>query len=643
MTTARGKFCTNIAMAALIVIGTVAPMTPLKADAETLYDIIQRRQAARAGGRQLNPNSPRPPAHSNTRSRSQPPPSLEERRPVQRVVIARPKIFDYKPEKLVEVNFSDLDFQKTATITQEAGQEEAIFETDDGSRHLTYVAGLQIEGSIAKALRVHYAANPTLIWSKTGRLMPKADQVIALLARADEEGLNPQDYQITRPDETLEGEDWHQALANFDVTLSAYALRYAMDIHSGRVVANKISAYHDLPRHDVDFAALLQELATSATPAALLEQQAPQSDWYVALKMALAEIREQQHEAPIPLPANMVLRPGQSHETLPQIIALIKKQATADYLEQYGELLARHASATTYDTELKPAIVAFQQSAGKAGDGVVGPATIAALQGVSNTLKEQRLMMAMERLRWLPRDFSSRYVFINQPAYQAQYFEDHVEKFNMRTVVGSPNNQTYFFYDKISLVTFNPSWGVPRSIIFNEMMPKILADPSYLTRNGYEVYGASGKKIDPYDVDWESVATTGSGVNIRQKPGPGNSLGELKILFPNKHDIYLHDTPSKRLFSRDMRALSHGCIRLEDPRKMAAAVMGTQQQELKRYFGTTADRSVSVNDKVPVFLTYFTAWPDAKNGKIHYYDDVYGRDKLLEKANQKITKARLGA
>jgi len=642
------RVLTLTVMGALIAGGVWMPTVSKQAHAETLYDIMQRRKAtARApagAGRQLNPHFV--PPHHATRAR---PPSQLHQPPTQNtygtsqqvktVVIARPKIYDYKPEKLVTIDFSSLDFQKTASIGDMTDPgNEAL--KDGGNPYWAHVAGIRTEKQIADVLRAHYVANPTLLWSEQGAITQKATKVMELLARADEEGLFPQDYQVMLPDDALSEEEHQQKLAHFDVMLSARALRYAMDVHGGRIVADKLSAYHDLPRLELDLANLMHELGTSSQPAALLEKQAPQSDWYVALKLALAEIRDTRHEAEIPLAANMVLRPGQNHEALPQLINLIKKRGSADYLAQYAELLDQYQDKTTYDKELKPAIIAFQKSVGKAGDGVVGPATISALQGVSNQLKEQRLIMAMERLRWLPRDFSDRYVFINQPAYQAQYFENGTEKLVMRTVVGSPNNQTYFFYDKISLVTFNPSWGVPRSIIFNEMMPKILNDPSYLTRNGYEVYSASGKVLDPYSVDWPTVASKGHGVNIRQKPGKRNALGELKILFPNKHDIYLHDTPSKKLFDRDARALSHGCVRLANPRQMAAAVMGVEVEDLKRYFGTQ-ERNVQVTEKVPVFLTYFTAWPDAKTGLVRYYQDIYGRDKALEKASQKTTQSRL--
>jgi murein L,D-transpeptidase YcbB/YkuD len=278
---------------------------------------------------------------------------------------------------------------------------------------------------------------------------------------------------------------------------------------------------------------------------------------------------------------------------------------------------------------------------GKTPDGVIGRATITALQGETSSVKRERILYSMERLRWLPRDFGQRYVFVNQPAYRAQYFDQGKEQLAMDVVIGSARNQTHFFYDTISTVVFNPSWGVPRSIVMNEMMPRILADSGYLDRNNYEVV-VGGKVVSSTAVNWSAVAQGKAHVGVRQKPGPNNALGELKILFPNSHDIYLHDTPSKAAFKRDMRAVSHGCIRLADPRAMASAVMSTGKENLTKYFGKN-ERGIKVPSGVPIYLTYFTAWPDEASGKIRYFDDVYARDEGLAKAFQKTEQSRVAA
>ena len=207
----------------------------------------------------------------------------------------------------------------------------------------------------------------------------------------------------------------------------------------------------------------------------------------------------------------------------------------------------------------------------------------------------------------------------------------------MRVVVGKKSNQTYFFDDTIELVEFNPYWGVPQSIIFNEMVPKLRADPSYLDRLGYEVT-AGGKRVSSSNINWSTVGR-GSNIGVRQPPSEANALGELKILFPNKHAIYMHDTPSKSLFERDTRAYSHGCIRLQDPRAMAAKVLGTSVDAIGGHIAGGRNKQVQLSTQVPVHVAYFTAWPDDA-GKVEYFADVYGRDGYLRKAIDATEAAR---
>ncbi len=205
----------------------------------------------------------------------------------------------------------------------------------------------------------------------------------------------------------------------------------------------------------------------------------------------------------------------------------------------------------------------------------------------------------------------------------------------MRVVVGSKAHQTNFFEDEIETVEFNPYWGVPQSIIVNEMLPKLRRDPSYLDRLGYEVQ-VGGRAVSSTSVNWYGSTNA---VSVRQPPSSDNALGDLKILFPNAHAIYMHDTPAKSFFNRDMRALSHGCIRLVDPRRMAAAVLGTSVEKVGEQIASGKNRAVQVPVKIPVYVAYFTAWPD-KDGKVQFFDDVYDRDSYVQKAFAVTTKAR---
>ena len=243
----------------------------------------------------------------------------------------------------------------------------------------------------------------------------------------------------------------------------------------------------------------------------------------------------------------------------------------------------------------------------------------------------------MERSRWLPGVLASRRVFINQPAYTATYYNGGKAELSMRVVVGKKSNQTNFFDDEIELVEFNPYWGVPQSIIVNEMLPKLRADPSYLDRLGYEVT-SGGRAVASSAINWNTISKT-SHIGVRQPPSDGNALGELKILFPNSHAIYMHDTPSKSFFQRDSRALSHGCVRLQDPRAMAAKVLGTSVADIGSYIAGGRNKQVNLPSKIPVHVAYFTAWPD-EHGKVEYFSDVYDRDNYLRRAIDATEKAR---
>ena len=256
--------------------------------------------------------------------------------------------------------------------------------------------------------------------------------------------------------------------------------------------------------------------------------------------------------------------------------------------------------------------------------------------------KVERVELALERLRWHPEEWGARHVLINQPAYRATYYENYDAKLSTRAIVGKRSNQTYFFFDEIETVVYRPYWGVPQSIIVNEMLPKLYSDPSYLDRSGYVVTNASGQRIPSAAIDWWQYSGKVP-YDVRQLPGPSNALGDIKILFPNSHSIYMHDTPSRSLFNRDVRALSHGCVRLQQPREMAAAVLGKSLDYVNsRIGGARSEEQESVPVKIPVFVSYYTAWP-SDSGEVEYFADMYGRDDRLKTALDALHKSRESA
>lgn len=489
------------------------------------------------------------------------------------------------------------------------------------------------EAKIAKAVKAHYKNDQKFLWLKDDfSANEKADAVLGVFERAEDFGLAKEDYLISKPDvaglEPLEAE---KVAAKFEVMLTAAALRYSADAQSGRINPNKISGYHDFPAYKRDYSALMKALAGSDNPAELIESYHPDNSRFAELVTALAELRSKIDENPLePVPAGTFVKPGQENSELSKVIALIKVKASPDLIAKHQAVFDQYQGETVYSEPLVELVKEFQKEKKLGADGIIGKKTLAKLAISSPKAKMAKIELAMERLRWLPEKFGQRYVFINQPAYRANYMVNDKVQLGMRAIVGKPANQTSFFYDTIELVEVNPYWNVPRSILVNEMLGKIRSDPGYLEARNYEVVSHGGGQQNPYNVDWYSDDGIKK-VYIRQKPGSRNALGELKILFPNKHSIYMHDTPSRNLFSRSKRALSHGCIRLQKPRDMAAAVLQTSVSNVSSAVEAGQNQTLKVKNKLPVYISYFTAWPD-DNGKIHYYTDIYGRDRALNKA-----------
>jgi murein L,D-transpeptidase YcbB/YkuD len=387
----------------------------------------------------------------------------------------------------------------------------------------------------------------------------------------------------------------------------------------------------------VNLAPVLKLARMSPDTPAYLRSRTPDAPQFVALEGELAKLRaEGASEERIDIALSGLLRPGDNSSEIPNIVKAIGKHGSAALKAEHASTLSAYTGSTEYSPEIVSLVEGFQKEHGLKPDGVIGQATVRIMAGGdSNASKVEKLIVALEQARWLPADLGSRYVFINQPAYMVYYHNDNKEQLSMRVVIGQPSHQTFFFQDQIETVEFNPFWGVPQSIIINEMLPRLRSDPSYLDRMGYEVT-VGGRAVASSSVDWYGSTTN---VSVRQPPSDDNALGELKILFPNAHAIYMHDTPSKSFFKRDMRALSHGCVRLAEPRAMAAAVLNTSVDQIGKEIATGKNHALQVPQKIPVYVAYFTAWPN-KDGVIQYFDDVYGRDAYVQKAFDATTKAR---
>ncbi|CDX35907.1 ErfK/YbiS/YcfS/YnhG family protein [Mesorhizobium sp. ORS 3359] len=545
--------------------------------------------------------------------------------------ISSPTYNTYRADKLVRVDFKSLVPATPPATAQDAAFVPAVTST----AFRDAVAGLTdyelfAEPDIAKALIAYYSANPDFIWVSDNAPNSRAQDAVRVLGEAASYGLTPVDYSVDIPAAATSAtpEERTRELVRFEMALSARVLRYAHDAQSGRVDPNRMTGYYDFPAKPFDLEGALKTLAHTQEVRTYLESRHPQNPEYQALRVEL-EALEASEENEIVVDPKLLLKPGESSPELPKLLTLIARNLDDDMGGNYGEVLARLGKSEVYEPELVPVIKAVQQREGMKGDGVIGPRTVASLAGASKADRIEKVKVALEELRWMPSDLGSPRVFINQPAFTASYIDSGEEKLKTRVVIGRVTNQTAFFYDQIKQVDFHPYWGVPQSIIVNEMLPRLRSDPGYLDRAGYEVTDSRGRQIPSSEVDWGAY---GSKIpfSVRQQPSEANALGELKILFPNKHAIYMHDTPQKSFFARDMRALSHGCVRLQDPRGMAAAVLGTSVDDIaeKLKHGHSTENVTRV---IPVYVAYFTAWPDM-SGKVEYFDDVYDRDSKLMQA-----------
>jgi murein L,D-transpeptidase YcbB/YkuD len=242
--------------------------------------------------------------------------------------------------------------------------------------------------------------------------------------------------------------------------------------------------------------------------------------------------------------------------------------------------------------------------------------------------RTDQIKMNLERWRWMPRNLGDRYVMVNVPAYQMQVVEGSTPVLAMRAIVGDPNNPTPLFSDEMTDVVFSPSWNVPEKIIRNEMAPKLVNDPDYLARQNIDVIGTRGEAIDTSAVDWSDPDAVAH-LRFRQAPGPGDALGLIKFVFPNRFDVYMHDTPTRALFEKPERALSHGCIRLENPVGLAEYVLRDKPEWTSKKISSTMnagrEQAVLLKHHLPVHIVYFTAWVNP-DGSVTYTDDPYKLD-----------------
>ncbi|HEY1473306.1 MAG TPA: L,D-transpeptidase family protein [Pseudolabrys sp.] len=462
-----------------------------------------------------------------------------------------------------------------------------------------------------------------LLWLGT----PRAGALVARLQAAESDGLDAKDYpgkQLAELNTASAATD-KRRLAIVELYFAAAFLEYASDLRVGRFLPNKVDPNFFIQDRSIDQLAALKSLAQAGDLDRFFAGWQPGRPDYGALRAALADYRALAAKGGWSSVAlGPALRPGEGDPRVPAIRARLALTDAAVAPAAPGDPVA-------YDDALVKAVERFQARQGLAADGVIGASTIVAMN-VPVDDRINSIIVAMERLRWMPEDLGQQYLIVNIAGFELRRIDAGAIKERMAVVVGKPYHRTPVFSDRIRYVEFNPTWTVPPAIAVNEELPKLRSNPGAVAAQGFEA--VQGDRAMPIQsIDWSRYGPGNFPFQLRQKPGANNALGRVKLMFPNPHNVYLHDSPARGLFSRTERAFSHGCIRLARPLELAEQVLqagGVAGWDSGRIDGVIASAKttvVNLREPLPVHITYLTAWVDG--GTANFRGDIYGHDQKL--------------
>lgn len=459
------------------------------------------------------------------------------------------------------------------------------------------------------------------VWFPNGQRTKASEVALSVLANSFEEGLNPEDYQAAinaNPEK-----NWMEA----EILLTNTFLNFIHDVRVGRIPASHVARTIKIVSPETKpVEALENALNSSNGDFSKLRQMAPELEDYAKLKTLLEAYRKLAL-TPNPMPKlkadkkKIKLKVGQSNE---EVAKLKKILFSLGYLENLTD-------SRILDENVMEALKEFQRYHSLDDDGTIGPETIKALNWTLDD-RIKKIIANMERLRWLPDHLGHKFILVNVGGYEVTAVTDGKVDHRIKAIVGKKSRRTPLFYAPLKNIIINPSWGVPTSILLKDKIPKIRNDPSYVERAGFTVYDSSGDRLNPYDVNWESV---GSSIRLRQSPGAHNALGRIKFNIENPYTIYLHGTPTESLFKRGTRNFSSGCIRLEEPNVLAEWVLkdvnGWSEKDIEGKINDGGTKTISIDQSIPVYFSYLTVWVDDA-GKTHFSPDAYDLDNSLIKA-----------
>ena len=455
-----------------------------------------------------------------------------------------------------------------------------------------------------------------------------AKQVLDLIANSAEHGLHPVDYHY----QELLGliDEWdkqllksNRTLAQFDVLLTDAMLLYARHLIEGKVNPGPMEYSWNYSRRKFLPDNVIEEVNRAIDEGRVgeaLSDLAPDSWFYLQLKAALSFYRGlEQRGASLPMSTGEILHAGDRHTNVAEL---------RQRLLELGFIDGRVEDAEYFDSELESATREFQTMRGLRADGIAGAGTFAALN-VPYAKRIEQIRINMDRIRWVQEDVSDNFLVVNIAGFELYYIKNKELVWNTDVMVGTVAHQTPMFRARIKYLVFNPDWTVPRSIIRRSLYPRFSADPNSIADSNYKLYDAAGVEVLPADLDWSQLSRNHFPFRVVQQPGPDNALGRVKFMFPNKHAIYLHDTPNRELFDRTARAFSAGCIRVQHPLQLAETLLADpdlwQREQIDQVLAAGQLKVVHLAVPVDVLLMYWTASPTPA-GRVKFHPDVYRRD-----------------
>ncbi len=475
-----------------------------------------------------------------------------------------------------------------------------------------------------KLKRVYKGIRNKKVWSRKGGATKDANAAIQILSNAGRQGLNPAEYHV----EEIQRAKQQGDMTLFNLLMTDNTLRYVSHLRDGQFNPQdvdpmwliKLGARPDLVESMI-------KALKSKHVSRLMKRVEPRHTVYRNLSRHLYDylnIAQSGGWPTFPIRGGG-LKPGSSGSA---VKALRARLAVTDGADAYAP------RPSVYDNNLKLAVSRFQRRHGLNDDGVIGGRT---RQALAVPVKKRILQIAtsMERWRWLPEKFGRQAVFVNIPAFRLYFWENGASKLTMRTIVGKAKKdwQTPTFTTDLDYMVLNPNWNVPNSIVSEEMAPKAHRWPKFFQDNGYKVMDEDGNEINPSNVNWGQYSKSNPApYRVVQARGGDGSLGVVKFIFPNQYGVALHDTSSKQLFKEEFRAYSHGCVRVEKPRELGAALLG---KRTPTFFNSLVeesadDRRIQVQEGISVYTFYMTAWADAN--EVYFYEDLYRRDKRMVQA-----------